>query len=290
MNKICYNKNDTGKIFALTVVVAVLISSLIAAIFTKSQTDTVQFWITQAIYTLAIGAVAPLYAAFTKTKFVEATKINKKPPLDHLLWGMGITVFLIMLMSPLNELILDGIEALGLKRPSTPLENHVSLAPLLIISCVLAAFCEELTFRGTLGGSLAQNPNTTGLVFIGGALFALFHMNPAQTVHQFALGTIMTLLFIRSDSLWTTVAVHFFNNLLAVVLMYVLPADFIANNNIWMMIVGAIGLGVTIPLYLKFTKSRKQTEEQPKTDAFSLVALITAACMCGTVWITSLLG
>lgn len=290
MNKICYEKNDVGKVFALTVGVALAASLVLSAIFTKSATDSLQFWLTQAFYTLAIGSVAPLYALITKTNFVSATKLKSKPPLTHVLWGVLTAAFLIMLMLPLNELILDGIEALGLKRPTVSLENHMDVVPMVIVSCFVASFCEELTFRGTLASGLSQSKNGVGAVLASGALFALFHMNPAQTLHQFALGSLMTLFFFRSDSLWTSIAIHLFNNLAAVVMTFTLPANFAETNRIWLIIVGAIGVALSLTLYLKLTSSRRKTAEQPKPELFSIVALSTAICLCLAVWITSLLG
>ena len=171
-------------------------------------------------------------------------------------------------MSVINNLFLDTIESSGLSRPSMELERN--FLGLVLCACVLPAFTEEIVFRGTIAQSLYNHKSKLAAVAISGALFSIFHANPAQTLHQFVLGAFLTLLVFRSGSLWTSVIVHFFNNALVVALSYTpLGSDEFwnlkTNPNValTLMIVGLIGFSLCVLLYVLTTKSSWQRVTQP---------------------------
>ena len=308
MSRLNYEKKDLGPSFAIAVATLVVASLILGLIFGDNATGW-KFWLMQALFTLLIGGSACLYAVVTKTNVFTATKLNVKPGYAHILWGALAVTFLIACMTPINNVLLDGIEALGLHRPSVDLENN--LAGLLIVACLLPAICEELVFRGTVAQSLHESNNKLSALAINGALFALFHANPAQTIHQFVLGAFLTLLVYRSGSLWTGVIVHLYNNVLVVALSYTpIGADefwsFSSNTGIVVacLLLGIVGFGLSIFGYIKTTKSSwgcngnndGETVEQisemsknvEKTNPTSLIMLIVAIVICVALWITSL--
>ena len=321
MYRLNYEKKDLGPSFAIAVAMLVVASLVLGLIFGNSATGW-KFWLMQALFTLLIGGSACLYAVITKTNVIVATKLNVKPRYAHVLWGALAVTFLIACMTPINNALLDGIEALGLRRPSVELENNI--AGLLIVACVLPAICEELVFRGTVAMSLANTRNKLGALAISGALFALFHANPAQTVHQFVLGAFLTLLVLRSGSLWTSVIVHLFNNVLVVVLSYTAVGaeefwSFSQNTAVVVtcLCVGVIGFGLSVFGYVKTTQSvwlrsdvssdarsdgaqvedasdeEKITPSASKNSAnhnlMSLIMLIAAVVICVMLWVATLI-
>ena len=303
MHRINYEKRDMGLSFALAVGV-MLVASLVLGLIFGADASGFTYWLMQALYTVAIGSSAFIYAAFTKTKVFAATKLNKAPRPAHFLWGCLATVFLIFCMTPLNNWLLDAIEAMGLKRPDVNLENNV--VGLLIVACLLPCFTEEIVFRGTVAGSLEGNKNKLAALAISGALFSLFHANPAQTVHQFVLGAFLTLLVYRSGSLWTSVIVHFFNNALVVALSY----TYVGSDEFWnvklnmgwvlaLFFVGIVGFALCVFGYIKTTKSVWQQELQDgdaqqtvakntQRNVTSTVLLCVAVGVCLTLWVSSL--
>ena len=305
MYRLNYEKKDLGQSYALAVATMVVSSLVLGLIFGVEATNGWRFWLMQALYTLLIGGSAVLYAVITKTKLFAATKLNVFPRYTHVLWGCLAVVCLIACMTPINNVLMDGIEKLGLKRPSVELEKNI--AGLLIVACVFPCITEELVFRGTVAQSLASSSNKLATLAICGALFALFHANPAQTVHQFVLGAFLTLLALRSGSLWTSVIVHFFNNVLVVVLSYT-PLDseefwsFSTNTAlvVTMLCVGIVGFVASVFGYLKTTKSQWKTVENDekstpgasggvaKTNSMSLITLIVAIVICVALWVTNL--
>ena len=319
MIRLNYEKKDLGPSFALAVAV-MIVSSLVLGLVFEAKPTGWQFWLMQALFTLLIGGSAFMYAAVAKTKVFVATKLNVAPKYAHVLWGMLAVTFLIACMTPINNALLDGIEALGLRRPSVQLEDN--LAGLLIVACLLPAICEELVFRGTVAQSLADSKSKVAALAISGALFAVFHANPAQTVHQFVLGAFLTLLVLRSNSLWTSVIVHLFNNTLVVVLSYTAVGaeefwSFKSNTGVVVacLCVGIIGFILSVFGYLKTTKSAwkgsesvqghelashvlnkldnngKSTQNTVKNsnqNALSVITLTVAIIVCVVLWISSL--
>ena len=310
MRRINYEKKDLGQSY-LTAVATMVLSSLVLGLIFGVNASGWKFWLMQALYTLLIGGSAFLYAAVTKTKVFVATKLNVAPRYAHVLWGCLAVTFLIACMMPINNALLDGIEKMGLKRPSVELENNV--AGLLIVACVLPAICEELVFRGTVAQSLVNRKNKLAALAISGALFSLFHANPAQTVHQFVLGAFLTLLVFRSGSLWTSVIVHLFNNTLVVVLSYTAIGSeefwsFASNTGVVIacLCVGIVGFGLSVFGYLKTTKSvwnisdgasaeelssqpTNTSKENNKTNnVAAFIALIVAIFVCVALWVTNL--
>lgn len=304
MYRLNYEKKDLGTSYAIAVAVMIVSSLLLGLIFGVDATG-FKFWLMQALYTLLIGGSAFLYAVITKTNVFVASRLNTKPNYAHILWGCLAVTFLIACMTPINNALLDGIEKLGLKRPSVELENNI--AGLIIVACVLPSITEELVFRGTVAQSLANSCNKLATLAICGALFALFHANPAQTVHQFVLGAFLTLLVLRSGSLWTSVIVHFFNNALVVALSYTALGEeefwsFHSNTGavVVMLCVGIVGFAASVFGYLKTTKSVwncsgiNDEKSAPgaangeKIPLRSLVSLIVAITICAALWLTSL--
>ena len=313
MRRLNYERKDLGYCFALVTAVMVA-SALVLQLIFGTETSGWKFWTMQALYTVLIGASAFAYAAISKTNVVAATKFNKRPKWAHVAWGCAAVFFLILCMSQINTLFLDLIEKLGLNRPAVDLEQN--LAGLIICACILPAFAEEIVFRGTVAQSLYGSKNKLAAIALSGALFSIFHANPAQTLHQFVLGAVLTLLVFRSGSLWTSVIVHLFNNAFVVAISYTpLGQDEfwnLSSNAAWALplaIVGLLGFAACVFGYLTTTRSNWQAQEMADGDGelegesslenksvaasnkqkSSNATLIVAIFVCAVLWVAQLL-
>ena len=155
-----YSKNDLGLSFAavtLAMVCYALFSSSIALIFKFDK----EYWWTVlqlTLNTLIIGASAFVYAAISRTNVVKATKINQKPPIAHIGWGVLSTLFLITMMVPLNNWVMEGIAKIGLAKPSVAwgcvisYESRANDTPICFgrvygIACVPQRQCLDKRYR-----------------------------------------------------------------------------------------------------------------------------------------------
>jgi membrane protease YdiL (CAAX protease family) len=81
----------------------------------------------------------------------------------------------------------------------------------LFVIAVFPAVMEETVFRGLILKGLRQSKEIYA-VLLCGALFALYHQKPEQTVYQFCCGAAFALVALRSGSVLPTVVAHFINN------------------------------------------------------------------------------
>ncbi len=298
MLRLSYEKRDLGFSFGIAVAVMVAASLVLTFIF-GSEADGWRFWLMQALYTLGIGSSVFIYDAIARINPIAASRLNIKPHLAHVGWGILATVCLIFAMMPINYMFMKGIEQLGLPSQGVDIPEGVdNLAGLLIVAAVLPAFCEELIFRGAVAQSAGTMKNKLAALALSGGLFALFHANPAQTVHQFMLGALLTLLVLRSGSLWTSVLVHLFNNVLVVSLNFTVLGDdafwSIKNNTaivLPIMLAGIIGFAASVFGYLKTTHSVWTSSSEEKShpqDSASAIVLCVSACICLFLWFTKL--
>lgn len=85
----------------------------------------------------------------------------------------------------------------------------------LFIVGVLTPIAEELFFRGALMGwmMLRRFPRWS-VILLPALLFAVMHLNPMGMLQIFFLGLLLGYLRWATGSLWPSVALHMFNNLL----------------------------------------------------------------------------
>jgi membrane protease YdiL (CAAX protease family) len=116
-------------------------------------------------------------------------------------------------------------------------EGPASFAAVLIAAAVCAPVVEELFFRGFLFGLYRRRQPLWVAYLVPGVIFALLHLQPALMsppqmvglgIGIFVLGTVLTLVYQRTDSLFPGMVAHAFNNATGLLLLYAasnLPAS-----------------------------------------------------------------
>lgn len=102
--------------------------------------------------------------------------------------------------------------------PAILRSSNLSAVALAFGMVVLAPLIEEAMFRGVLQSAYARWGQAAAIAFPA-ILFALFHMDPIQTLFIVPLALALSWVAWRSGSLWAAVAMHAGNNLLAGVLV-----------------------------------------------------------------------
>lgn len=192
-------------------------------------------------------------------------------------------------LSGLNGMFIEFLsDAFGYEYSSQtlPSPTPVNVCLTIIEACLLPAIAEEAFFRGCLARSL-EGLDQIVAALVGGAYFALFHMNPAQTPYQFVLGFAFTLLALKSKSVFPTVLAHFLNNLAVIILNYAAP-DLVLNDAASIILV-AIGLALTALFFFLILREKSEKQEYPydyKTF-FSYSSIGVVACV--VMWISGLI-
>jgi membrane protease YdiL (CAAX protease family) len=145
--------------------------------------------------------------------------------------GLGVKAFL---LAGLAYYVLTAVYATvfalhGSDKLPSELGVHRSTAALIgaaVFVCVVAPICEETFFRGFVFGALSRVPMRIGgrngsvafAAIVTGILFGLAHTgsaNPEYLVPLGFLGLILCLVRYRTGSLYPCMALHSFNNALA---------------------------------------------------------------------------
>lgn len=90
----------------------------------------------------------------------------------------------------------------------------------IIVIAVIPAIAEEVMFRGLIQRSVERQSGPLRAALFTGCVFAAFHLNPFAVVPLIALGMYLGFLAYRADSLWVSIAAHFYNNAIASVAVY----------------------------------------------------------------------
>ena len=158
----------------------------------------------------------------------------------------------------------------------------------VIVACVLPAITEEVALRaivlnGVKTGSVVLNAT------IGGLLFSIYHMNPAQTPYQFMIGFVFSLVAIKSRSVLPTIIAHFLNNFAVICIEYFCPSFTVWGSSFAYFIVtlSLICLLFVIVL-LVFDKDGGEKQEKGGVKRFFAYATLGIA-ICVLMWVSALL-
>lgn len=77
---------------------------------------------------------------------------------------------------------------------------------------VMAALFEEVICRGVLLESIRAKYGVINAWLVSSAIFGIVHLHPTVAVNAFVLGLIFGYIYIKSESLWTTIILHAANN------------------------------------------------------------------------------
>ena len=103
----------------------------------------------------------------------------------------------------------------GLMPPDMELtipERPLTAALFFLNIAVVPALVEEFTYRGIVLGSLRPWGDRFA-VGVSALLFALLHRNMAQFPNALLMGLALGYFLVKTNSIWTSVALHFCNNL-----------------------------------------------------------------------------
>lgn len=120
---------------------------------------------------------------------------------------------------------------------STPESGGTALILYSVSMTVLAAFCEEMVFRGCILQSLRRFGDEFALI-VSSLIFGIYHLNLIQMPYAFLVGIVIGFFVMKSGSLWTGILIHLANNGIALVFSFLMDSVsenvysilFIANN------------------------------------------------------------
>lgn len=139
------------------------------------------------------------------------------------------TLALILLEDPLNFLHLpDWAEDIFAQLGNTP-------GIFILFVTIVGPVMEEIIFRGIVLDGLLKNYKPKFSILISSAVFAIIHMNPAQTASAFIAGLLLGWVYYRTRSLWPCICIHIINNGLFTALSLLFPSVK-TSDSLWQLI------------------------------------------------------
>ncbi len=167
----------------------------------------------------------------------------------------------------------------GIHLPSL---NGVGFVGVLVSVALLPAIFEEIFFRGVLLSGLKSFGKLGGALLCG-ALFSLYHENPAQTVYQFVCGFAFAWVAIKAGSILPTVIAHFLNNafvLLTEKFGYPPALEYA------LLILSIACLIFTVVWFAVFDRERGESEKADKSEKIAFFKWSgVGIAFCAFVWI-----
>jgi membrane protease YdiL (CAAX protease family) len=140
---------------------------------------------------------------------------------------------------------------------------------------ILPAFAEELLFRGALAGLFKSWTKSTHMAVIFSAfIFAAIHLQFYGFLPRFLLGVALGYLYFWSGSLWLSIAAHFTNNFLSVIVEFLFrkgyshtnAENFGIYNATWLTIISIIGVA-GILYFIRKLSLAKNKQHRINTDS-----------------------
>ena len=163
-----------------------------------------------------------LTSSIRGVSFFKATKLNKKINWKIVGFTFLIAIIAVYGFSSLSNYFIMGLEELGYKTSlsNIAIPNVFSYLLYLVLVCAVPAVFEEICFRGCICAGL-ESKNKHFAVWFSAFIFMIMHGGPEQTIHQLILGVIFGYIFVYTQNLWVTILIHFFNNAVAVTMMFI---------------------------------------------------------------------
>jgi len=220
-----------------------------------------------------------------------------------------VSLVVLALVFIVTFLLLNGgavavFELLGYSPPSVDVTIPTFWHYVLVVfaMAVLPAIVEELVFRGVILHNLLRYGRVWAVI-MSALLFSLFHMSPAQTVAQFALGILLAYLYLARGNMVYPMILHFINNFAILTYTYIMQADppavWNATTIVTMCVLFVIGCVVIVGAALAMSTRpapKLYAETHPRTHhvvgsrVFDISMYVLGVVMAGAVWLFAFFG
>lgn len=162
-------------------------------------------------------APAMIYFATDKQSYAQAVRL-KKMKISSVLW----VILFCVLMRPALSLI-SAISLLYSRNYTvgymSQLTGQKSIPVALTVVALIPCIVEESIFRGVFYNEYSKvRPRTA--IFMSALMFGLVHGNLNQFTYAFAMGVVFALVIEATDSILSSMVIHFISNGLSILMLY----------------------------------------------------------------------
>lgn len=204
---------EVNLVFLITVISSLIIPELLMLFIKDILT-------LQIISTFVLALPAIIYLIINKINIIEHIRI-KKVGIANIVLLILFSYLIMPLLSLLNLISMLFVE----NHISNTVSNMLSDKPLivgLLTFALLPAIFEEGVYRGFFYNEYSKT-NILKAMLLSGLMFGLLHMNFNQMLYAIVMGIIFVLIVEATDSIISSIIIHFIINAHSVVITYLMP-------------------------------------------------------------------
>lgn len=240
---------------------------------------------------VASALIVYYYLRYTKTPIKQAAR-SQKCHYKYFLLAIALQ-FGLLALSEVNTWFIDFLGKFGYvaKPVEIPSIEGAGFIGVFFVIAILVPIAEEALFRGVILDGLKSGFSALFAALVCGALFALYHQSPVQTIYQFCCGFAYALLAVKAGSVLPSMLAHFINN--AYILILTKCGVTVIPNNVLipLMIVSGICFVATLVYLLFFDKKDEKIVDktEKKLEIKRFFALAAAGLVvCVFAWVSGL--
>lgn len=222
-------KNEGLTIFdsAFACVIFIIMTNLFSVLLKLSGLSLVAgtfvYYIIHAVSELTFAVSAVIVVYVRKKNLVIDTGMKNKVNGNMLFWCFLASFVSLLGFGNLTNVFLEILTYCGYSSilGNIELNNFGQYIGMLFSSCLVAAFAEELLFRGVIQSGFKKWGIRVS-VGMSALIFMLMHGNAEQTVHQFIVGVLIGYVFYKTNNLWIGFLIHLFNNFIPITQAFLL--------------------------------------------------------------------
>jgi len=161
-----------------------------------------------------------LYLILSRQRYTEAVRLKKMS-----LSNIVLVILFAILISPVMTFV-NALSMLYSTNVTTSTMTSITSSVPLLVSlfaiAVVPAFIEESMYRGVFYNEY-RKVNPIGAIFLSAFLFGILHGNLNQFTYAFFMGIVFALMIEATDSILSTMILHFLTNGTSVVILYAYP-------------------------------------------------------------------
>lgn len=190
-------------------------------VYNDNVTEVIRFRLPDfKIVGLFVLGMLPLLAMLQNYLYVQNYLINKIA--EKFSFVMQLKKMIDSLDKLINSTYSDLVKA----------NNFLEGLLIIFIVAFIPAICEEVFFRGFVQKSFEQKLKPVYAGLITGLFFALYHFNPYGFVFLTILAFYFSYAVYKTNSIFTSMILHFINNFLTVVLIFIFNDDELLESNV----------------------------------------------------------
>lgn len=210
------NKKMVGVVFLCTVLVSIASAYIIEGIRLVADNSFLLMLVSQLLLLIP----SAVYIVASRKNLKRTIRLKKISPFNIVLCIM-FAILIMPVMNLINAISLLFSQNMIQGTVTDIVSNNTLLLSVFVVALIPCLF-EETIFRGVFYNEYRKSNIKMG-IFLSAFLFGLMHQNFNQFTYAFAMGIVFALLIEATDSIVSTMVVHFVINANSVIMTYLLP-------------------------------------------------------------------